>query len=338
MKKILPIAMLAFAAVAVSCSNDDDNGLKNPTKEAISFAKPYVQNSVLGRTQSNIDFDSFKVWGFVKNPDSYIFNGADVTSQDKISWTVTQTEYWYPDQKYYFSAVAPGKDISIAPDNTKAISFTPLQPQRENTYEGGGTIEFNNSTAKGQVDLVYAWKTEDTSKGIPTAVDLAFSHLLSRVRFSFINDVSDATKLIISELGFTGSYETGSIDLTGPVKDAVWQPSDVDFTISNIDITNEKFARRDTVASKYTCIIPAQDALSLSFKVTVYNGETQVKEYNHTVEIPSVDFMKGNSYNFTATLTSKNLNPDGELEPIKFNVIGVDGWGDDINNPIPVGK
>lgn len=331
MKKILPIAMLAFAAVAVSCSNDDDNGLKNPTKEAITFSRPYVVNSVKDRAASTkIDFDEFYVWGFVNKPDSYIFSKERVYKSDS-EWKIDKVEYWYLGQHYYFSAVAPTSDD---------ITFNPVSVADPNgQYAGGGEIQFNNETNNGQTDLVYTFKEENpTELNAITKVGLTFNHLLSRVMFTFKNEVSQSTSLVIKDLKLIGAYANGTINMN--TAQPTWNPTGV-FDITGIK-ADKKFANDSSTTSESRYIIPTTEAYAIAFSVEVYNGQQLVVTYHHNgdnaVTLPEVTFEKGNSYNFTATLTSKNLNPDGELEPIKFNVIGVDGWGDDINNPIPVGK
>lgn len=332
MKKILPIAMLALAAVAVSCSSDDDNGLKNPTKDAITFSRPYVVNSVRDRAASNeIDFEEFYVWGFVNNPDSYIFSKNKVTNTGG-NWSVDKTEYWYLDQHYYFSAVAPTSDD---------ITFNPVSEADPNgQYAGGGEIRFNNQTNNGQTDLVYAFKEENpTDLNAITKVGLTFNHLLSRVMFTFKNDVSQATSLVIKNLKLIGAYSTGAIDMNST--EPAWNPTGV-FDIA-VTTTDDKFSDKASITSESRYIIPTTEAYAIEFTVDVYNGQQKVATYEHTganaVTLPEVPFKKGNSYNFSATFTSENLNPEGALKPIEFTVSDVNNWTDkNEDTPIPGGK
>ena len=117
MKKIFPIAAIALSAMAAGCSSDNDNGPKDPTRDAISFANPYVANSINQRevaTKANVT--EFKVWGFVNQPDSYVFSDNTVTKKGN-EWTVDRLEYWYLNQKYYFTGLAPIDE---------SVTFTPL--------------------------------------------------------------------------------------------------------------------------------------------------------------------------------------------------------------------
>lgn len=330
MKKILPIAMLALAATAVSCSNDNDNGLKNPTKDAISFSRPYVINSVKEKTgSSNIDFNSFYVWGFVNSPDSYIFDKNTVELNGE-NWVVDKTEYWYLGQKYYFTAIAPIQDN---------ITFTKVTaPASDSTYVGGGTIAFDND---GHTDLVYAFQAvRHDAEGSITKVGLTFQHLLSRVMFSFKNEVSDATKLVIKDLTLMGTNKSGEINMNSATKS--WVPTGT-FDISGIE-TDGKISRDSVKTSQSRYIIPTNEkqAYQISFNVDVYNGTQLVKTYEFTdeyaVTLPAVKFDMGNSYNFSATFNHQNLNPEGALKPIEFTVNSVNNWNDTIPSivtPIP---
>ncbi|MCM1355947.1 MAG: fimbrillin family protein [Staphylococcus sp.] len=326
MKKIFPMAVLALAAIgAVSCSSDDDEkGLKDPTKDAISFNRPYVVNSVKDRAASaNIDFDSFYVWGFVNYPDSYIFDKNKVTKNGS-EWVVDKTEYWYTGQKYYFSAIAP-----VSED----IIFNPVTEAADN-YTGGGTIQFDNSVNNGRTDLVYAFSgpiSHETTSSI-TKVGLTFNHLLSRVMFTFTNNVSQATSLVIKNLTLQGVYANGIIDLNGT--NTEWQPT------GTLDITDikadTKIANTEKVISESRLVIPTTENYAISFTVEVYNGKQLVAEYDHNVSLPEVTFEKGNSYNFNATFTSQNLNPETTLEPIKFTVDQVNSWvKNNVKTPVP---
>lgn len=325
MKKILPIAMIALAAMAVSCSNDDDNGLKNPTKDAISFSRPYVINSVKEKTGStNIDFNSFYVWGFVNSPDSYIFDKNPVTLNGG-NWVVNKNEYWYAGQEYYFSAIAP-TSANIIFDKVTANA---------DSYLGGGSIQFDNTVNPGKTDLVYAFSDKITAKDNGnTPVPLTFRHLLSRVMFTFTNNVSQSTSLVIKNLNLVGLYSKGTIDMNS--SDAVWAPSDTDTELTIPDIKADSvFTHNNSTISDSRFIIPGTDTFNVSFDVEVYNGTQKVATYSHTVTITAFNFEMGNSYNFKTTFTGDNLNPAGALEPIKFTVTEVEAW-DENNSEMPI--
>ncbi len=346
MKKILPLAVLALAAVTTACSSDDDKGTPANPKDAIAFAKPFVQNSVMERTATTkIDFESFKVWGFVKAPDSntysYIFEGNNVTNNPTAGgWQVDRTEYWYPNMQYYFTGIAPGEKVSTT-DAPQCITFAPITEPAD-TYTGGGTITFDNNAAEGRVDLVYAWAPNKNNSATDSPVDLTFNHLLSRVMFSFKNFVSPSTSLVIYNMELVGSTSKGSIDMSSnqtwtATADEVTPLSIKDIT-SGASLESKLAYNQDGNISESVYVIPTTESISyqLQFKVDVYNGQTNVATYSHTVNLPKIKYEKANSYKFNATFDSKNLNPAGPLNEIKFDVVTVGDWAENnINLPEP---
>ncbi len=333
MKKIFPIAAIALSAMAAGCSSDNDNGPKDPTRDAISFANPYVANSINQRevaTKANVT--EFKVWGFVNQPDSYVFSDNTVTKTGN-EWTVDRLEYWYLNQKYYFTGLAPIDE---------SVTFTPLDASAiatDGTYTGGGTINFNNRVAEGEEDLIYAFTNPaitHTSLENIQPVGMTFNHMLSQVTFQFKNEVSKATILEIGNLTLKTTPSEGSIDMASAEKAWTVKEGDVPFDIVDIDTENTKttgskqFAETELAGSEPVFIIPASAEYTITFNVIVRNGSQIMDTYTHTVSLPPVEFEKGNSYRFTATLNPQNLNPEHELEPIKFTVETVNNW---IQNP-----
>ena len=312
MKKIFPIAAIALSAMAAGCSSDNDNGPKDPTRDAISFANPYVANSINQRevaTKANVT--EFKVWGFVNQPDSYVFSDNTVTKKGN-EWTVDRLEYWYLNQKYYFTGLAPIDE---------SVTFTPLDAK----------------------DLIYAFTNPaitHTSLENIQPVGMTFNHMLSQVTFQFKNEVSKATILEIDNLTLKATPSEGSIDMASAEKAWTVKESDVPFDIVGIDTENTKttgskqFAETELAGSEPVFIIPASAEYTITFNVIVRNGSQIMDTYTHTVSLPPVEFEKGNSYRFTATLNPQNLNPEHELEPIKFTVETVNDWIQNPDKPI----
>lgn len=326
MKKILPLTVLALAAVTAACSSDDDKGTPANPKDAITFAKPFVQNSVKERTANQIDFNSFKVWGFVNKPDSYIFDDNKVTL-DNGQWSVDKTEYWYPNMQYYFTGIAP------ADNNNGSIVFNRLTEEVSGPFNGGGTIEFDNSKANGRVDLVYAWADSVNNSQSDAPVGLIFNHLLSRAMFSFNNLVSESTSLVIYSMELVNSISKASIDMNG---NQTWAPAadaQTSFSIGEIGtgttVENKlAYNEKDNISESIYLIPASESNYQLKFKVDVYNGQTKVATYDHTVNLPKISFEKANSYKFNATFGPHNLNPEGPLSKIEFTVEEVKDWTD----------
>lgn len=88
-------------------------------------------------------------------------------------------------------------------------------------------------------------------------------------------------------------------------------------------------------AKQNICILSQSllQVINVTFTVTLdQNGATT--EYEHTATI-TTGMEKGKSYNFTATLTPENVDPENEMYPIEFTA-NVGGWGDFTKNDITV--
>ena len=72
-------------------------------------------------------------------------------------------------------------------------------------------------------------------------------------------------------------------------------------------------------------MVPFAKAYNVTFTVDVYNGTVKVGSYDKTAVIPATVVMeRGNSYNFTCSLTFDNVVEDAQ--PIEFTVTEVTEW------------
>lgn len=329
MKSIYPLAMVALTAALAGCSSDDNDNpyVKGDTDVKIAFSNPFINNSVKERTAtptSNENLNEFRVWGFVVDPSSVVFDGNKVERAGDI-WNVDRTEYWYAGQNYWFSA--------IAPYDNKTYSFEPVTTPAE-TYYGGGTLTFHNDRANGETDLVYAFSgpimhPDGATEFEPVA--LTFNHMLSQLSFRFINSVSESTTLEVSNLRITNVPSSGVIDLNQNGTNRLWTiDTDNSFVLSGID-TEGRFGYSspgNSIESEQVYIIPSNTAVKyqVAFDIDVYNGNNRMATYSHTIELPAeTEFAIGQSYRFTATFTGENVAPGG-LKPIEFTVDKVNDW------------
>ena len=330
MKCIYPLAILALATTFSGCSDDKDHPyVKGDTDSAITFSNPFINNSVKQRAASATtkeNLEGFRVWGFVKDPSSVVFDGATV-ERNGDSWKINETEYWYLGQPYWFTAISTGEIKT-----QEFYVFTPLQsgtqPSGDAGYLGGGSIFYNNSNAEGEKDLIYAFSNKvqyDTPESI-TQVPLTFNHLLSQVTFEFSNKMTQRTTLDIEGLTLLGAANSGNIDLSAGLESAQWVPSNEKFSIA--DISTEKFPYNKATISEPSYIIPTDNSheYQIQFTAVVYNGNNEMARYPHLITLPKTTFLKGNSYKFVATLTPQNIYRAQQLKPIEFTVVDVKDW------------
>ena len=328
MKKAF-VAILSLAAL-VACSQD--SVVKTSDSTAISFDNMFVENKTRAAADpstTTANIDEFAVWGFRGDAQELVFNNERVYKADG-AWTYDHLQYWMEGKDYFFGAVSPvnHKDVTV---DTQAMS-----------KDGLGTISFTNTD--GSVDLIYAEKVVYASEINPSApekVKLQFAHLLSRVKFSFkYNFPNELTTVAVKNIKINNSPANGSIDVTEARADWSWNiPQNgatmlVDF--GHVENGNE-FAAMDTYyeSDKYRLIIPTDETRNhdITFDVVVYNNHVEAQTYSISTTLKDKAFVQGKSYNIVTEITPDNI-VDGGLKPIEFNVIEVEEWLDENEEPI----
>ena len=328
MKKAF-VAILSLAAL-VACSQD--SVVKTPESTAISFDNMFVENKTRAAADpstTTANINEFAVWGFRGDAQELVFNNERVYKEGDV-WTYDNLQYWMEGKDYFFGAVSPvnHKDVTV---DTKDMS-----------KDGLGTISFTNTD--GSVDLIYAEKVVYASEINPSApekVKLQFAHLLSRVKFSFkYNFPNELTTVAVKNIKINNSPANGSIDVTEARADWSWNiPQNgatmlVDF--GHVENGNE-FAAMDTYyeSDKYRLIIPTDETRNhdITFDVVVYNNHVEAQTYSISTTLKDKAFVQGKSYNIVTEITPDNI-VDGGLQPIEFDVIEVEEWLDENDEPI----
>lgn len=305
MKKLFIMGLAAMGLALTACNSDET--VEMAKGNAIGF-KTFVNNSTRAAndvTTSNLE--SFKVWGLMNdgNQTGTPFVGKEVKKANG-AWSYQTPVYWEKGYAYSFVALAPN-DV-----------YTFTAPTVINTW---GSLTFENGT--GETDLIYAAAKQATvaANTCPQAVNMNFNHMLSRVRFQFENGMADGSVLTVSNVKITDAYTSGTATLAEQLANISWDPQGTGAIEFGNAAAMEKEAKEET-AHKY--MIPATKAYNLTFTVTrVHHGVTDT--YNHTVTLPETTMKQGLSYQFVATLTAENINPNEELCQIRFTA-EVKGW------------
>lgn len=324
MKKSLIFGMAA-AAMLASCSNEET--VKAPATGAIEFGNLFVNNSTRATDLDNTNLKAFKVYGFMNNPAGVVFDG-EVVSRTAGVWTYGNLQYWTAGQNYWFSGIAPVENAHW--------TYTPSAVE-STEYNGGGTIAFNNANAKGQQDLIYAWsgKVACDAPANMKKVGLTFNHLLSRVMFTFQNDLQNSNStIVVKDVHITNAFAEGSIDLT--VANAAWNASGstLDLAFENIDGNIDAKGTKKSTGTNY--LIPAEFGYNMTFTVELYQGSQLAATYKHTVTMPKIAMQNGYSYNFVAKLNADNINPAEKLYPIEFDVTAINGFENGGDNEVTI--
>ena len=330
MKKLF-VGVLAIASM-VACMNEETVRVQDPA--AIGFEANWVENAT--RANEAVDpstttesLTGFKVWGFMDSVDGKVFEGEEVTGS-KGNFTYNNIAYWLPGHTYYFAALAPiGGNWTL---NTKAA----------NNY-GAGVVSFTNEN--GTEDLLYAANVESApALGEAKTVNFTFSHLLSKVKFTFTNGFTNENMSIdVKNVRIVNAPAAGTIDLA--VEN--WWDNNGDWALcANADVEKtvelafgdacDKTAMGETqVAANERLTIPASSdyEYEVKFEVALYMGGVEAYKGTKTSKVSGVALEMGKAYNFSATLNASNFTEEGkELMPIEFDVVEVKDWVEETIN------
>lgn len=326
---------LATAAMLASCSQDETVEMAQNTR-AISFSNAFVDNA----TRSVVDpsftvgtLGNFAVYGFTQI--GQIFDGVTVSSADNGStWTYSPVQYWVEGNQYAFAAIAPAS-VSVSGEKLTGSSVA--------DYKVGMTVSFTND---GKTDLVYAAadnvNADETFMASPQPVGLTFKHQLSKVKFSFKNNVSGAYNIKVTDVKITDANSTGTLTVSTATEN-VWSdvggtPLELAFgAAGTTGVSTADAIAFGTEVETYNeqLMIPtaSTESYNVTFTVELLNGTVSMGKYNHTATISDVELKLGYCYDFAAELNAKNIvvdpdDPDAELQPIEFEVDEISPWID----------
>ena len=321
-------SLLIFAAAAmVACSTEDVVRLQDPGM--ISFEASWVENATRADEAADPStttelLTAFDVWGFMDAPEAKVFEGEDVTGS-KGNFNYLNTQYWIPGHTYYFAALAPMNSANWD-----------LNTGNANTY-GAGVLSFKN--VDGTEDLLYAaTAVESPALGEDKTVMLTFSHLLSKVKFSFTNGFdNEFITFDVKNIRIVDAPKSGDIDLA---VENWWDNNDwvlgTDKVELNFGDACEQLAigaKQESAFERLT-IPAAARSYEIKFDLTLYANGVQVYplasegEYvTKTVIAENIAFEMGKAYHFKSELNAKNFSPDGtEFAPIVFDLEEVKDW------------
>lgn len=335
MKKIFLMG-LATAAMLASCSQDETVEMAQNTR-AISFSNAFVDNatrSVVDPSFKKETLGNFAVYGFTQS--GQIFDGVEVTSADNGStWTYSPEQYWVEGNQYAFAAIAPAS-VSVSDETLSGTSV--------DDYKVEMKVSFTND---GKTDLLYAnggaFNADETFMASIQPVSLTFKHQLSKVKFSFKNNVSGAYNIKVTDVKITDAKSTGTLTVSAAPENA-WSgvggdPLELSFGAAGIDdVSTADAIAFGTEVETYNeqLMIPtaSTESYNVTFTVELLNGDVTMGTYNHTATISGVELKLGYCYDFAAELNADNIvvdpdDPDAELKPIEFKVNEISDWTKD---------
>lgn len=332
MKKTLFITLASIALVG--CSQDET--VATMDRVAIEFDKVFIENSTSSRAATDItsaNLTDFAVYGSVVKGEQKgnIFDKQKVAGTQAGGYTYSPAQYWIPSASYHFTAIAPyeGAKWTYTCKAEDESEYGTRQAQF-------GTITFDNKAAAAEQDLLWAYQSASTMQTTPDAVKFSFQHLLSRAKFTFVNDFEEGSNISLKVKGVTinNAHALGTLALNGTEAPAEQWTATGTFTKVFGD-TNLEAPQAPKVAAStaHYYLLPVANAeYHIEFTIELSQAGVKLQEIKKTATILISDMKRGFSYDFKAKLNANNTMNEGSLEAIEFKVTGVEDWKDYTNN------
>lgn len=326
MKKTLYTLLVLLGLV--SCSKDDV--VREIAPKAISFGNVFVDKSTKAPTDGTYksveDLISFNVYGTVTGAVTdgngnastiNIFNNVPVVN-NVDSWVYDEkyTQYWVQGCSYEFVALADA-DCSVRLSDSETA--TNKVTTNDNEFGMPVSIEYDVRTQK---DLLLAGPEQingkDVTDNYDEQVNFTFGHLLSKAMFTFKNNFSQESGVVlkVTDITITDAPKIGTyilIDNTWNISSSSSGTTAVSFG----DTEDIQPAGGTGECGNVSLLIPGTHTLNVTFIVNHNKGG---KPTELSAEINDVQLLQGNSYNFTAELSSENVT--GAV-PVSFKTIAI---------------
>jgi hypothetical protein len=174
--------------------------------------------------------------------------------------------------------------------------------------------------------LLYAEKSLSTDADATNEdkVHLQFAHMLSKVKFTFVNALPN--EIEIKNIKINNAPKSASIDMTADARAWANYADEVVLDFGDVEKGAKLAISGDKHESDYarlTLPVGGDYEYNITFDVYVYHG-TVAGHIAHATTLTDAEFMIGKAYNLTAIISPENLG----LQPIEFTVEAVNEWVD----------
>ncbi|MBR5238501.1 MAG: fimbrillin family protein [Paludibacteraceae bacterium] len=301
MKKLF---LLLLLALFVACQRDDSSAELG----RISFNNQEVITRG-DNTITTANLANFDVWGH--NNEGIVFSGTSVVKQNG-AWVSAEEKMWEHSTTYHFHAFAPSGLISDIGD----------YPNVERT-RGLSNFVYTN---EGSQDLIYAYaeRTQGSLLQINNEpVQLVFDHLLSCVKFTFKNNLTEGN-ITISDVQITEATKSAELNCVD-ASVANWTWEEISTGVYDFGSTGVIEQGESVTASNVQFLFPTEES---NYNVTFnFTYESETAEAKKAI-ISDITFEMGKSYKINLIVNDKNVVT--EEFKIEFFLTEVKEWGDDI--------
>ncbi len=333
MKHLHYLAAIALGATVLSsCSNDEV--VSAPAEpNVIGFKAMANKTSRAAGEVKTTNFDIFSVFGCVINQDGsghIIYFDGTVVQKTGGNWSYDPVQYWTEKKNYFFVALSTNNAEHEWTFSAPTEHSTTLDV---NNFYGYGTVTMPIVT--GDRDLVMATASRYTDVNLSgdivntSPVDLSFKHLLSRVGIKFTNNITSTNySIAIANVKIGGLDAQGTLQLQ---ENLAWATTGEATATINCPISGASIATtgKSVKTAEYRYILPAEQALTITFDVKVFVNGTLYSTRTMTGTVPAKAYELGKSYMLNASITEENIVPGG-AKPIEFTA-SVEDWDEDVD-------
>ena len=307
MKKTI-FAILATVAM-VACSNDEIVSLN---QEAIQFGNAFVDNSVRAEEAADPSYGTNNLLKevFVYGTVTGNQNPVSIFEYDKVWTEATDGDYgdlWKCDRTQYWIAGANYKFLAVAGVDRNNITCT-------NGIPSSLTFEPN-----GETDLVCGYyEKENAAKTNNGYVTFDMMHLLSKVKFTLVNEKVAATeyKYSITNIKISNAVTNGTCTLSTTKVNNNFKVSGAWTTTATGvqsfgEIATEDYQNGTDECEQEKLLIPINQP-DVQFTLNLYYGTSLISSTPTTITADSVNLEAGKAYNFQVKV--------GVGEEIQFTV------------------
>lgn len=297
--------LAAVAAVAAGCTKSETVG--SADGKWIRFDNAFVGNATKAITAlDNEKITKMYVFG-TSTSDENLFQNQEVKKQGD-SWVYSPLVEYKSGETYTFAAYSDANnkingDVSWNKDNKQL------------------TISNYSVSDKKQNDLVVSIASNaDNLQTANAKVAFTFSHALAKIKFTIKSELGDDNPITITafKVGINNDMcTTGNLTFTNSdTPTSTWDTQNKTKGELGANFTETAQTTVPSVSDELVVIPQEIDLLEISFKAKFQDGTDK----DITGTISSVDWEAGNCYNYTASITGK------QMEVIQFGVPTVSDW------------
>lgn len=282
----------------------------NMSKMPIAFGGTFVDDTTRALDDPSYGegklIDQFTAWGIVTgNVGSSNLYGGDGTVVSRGSaaygspFNSNEQEWWIPSASYRFAAVANHKSVTLENGLPSSITYTCTAENKDLIYAEPVTVTTSDSAEPEQ-------STGTPNEGVNESgcVPFVFSHLLSKVYFTF---VSTSQPLEVTNVQATGHYA----EETYTISTKQWSSTTLASEALSFGDADGQVTTEGTTSQKACLIIPGLQ----TWNISLMQGDEA-----KSATLTDFVFEPNKAYNILVTLEGASA--------ITFVIEKLEAWGD----------